>query len=99
MRNPSPPSETDGNTRFPGFQGSSPNGRRGPPGKLGVEQDEGVLKGLHEKVKWINEKVLPPDVKLKPYLDRSDLTRSNEYRGAEAVGCRVDTNPERIVRR
>lgn len=37
------------------------------------EQDEGILKGLHEKIKWINEKILPPDVKIKPYLDRSDL--------------------------
>ena len=37
------------------------------------EQDENVLNGLHDKVKWINEKILPPDVKIKPYLDRSDL--------------------------
>jgi heavy metal efflux system protein len=37
------------------------------------EQDETVLERLHEKVKWINEKILPPDVKIKTYLDRSDL--------------------------
>lgn len=37
------------------------------------EQDENVLNGLHEKIKWINEHVLPPDTKIKPYLDRSDL--------------------------
>jgi heavy metal efflux system protein len=37
------------------------------------EQDETVLKRLHEKIKWINENILPPDVKIKPYLDRSDL--------------------------
>jgi len=37
------------------------------------EQDETVLKRLHEKIKWINENVLPSDVKIKPYLDRSDL--------------------------
>src|SRR5258708_26577917 len=43
MRNPSPLSETDGSTRFRGFQGSSPNANRGSPGKLGVDQDESVL--------------------------------------------------------
>jgi len=37
------------------------------------EQDETVLDGLHEKVKFINKNVLPPDVQIKPYLDRSDL--------------------------
>lgn len=37
------------------------------------EQDENVLNGLHEKIKWINEHILPPDTKIKPYLDRSDL--------------------------
>jgi cobalt-zinc-cadmium resistance protein CzcA len=37
------------------------------------EQDESVLAGIHEKVKWINKNVLPADVQIKPYLDRSDL--------------------------
>jgi cobalt-zinc-cadmium resistance protein CzcA len=37
------------------------------------EQDETVLNGLHDKIKWINKNVLPPDVQIKPYLDRSDL--------------------------
>ena len=37
------------------------------------EQDEKVLDGLHEKIKWINENVLPSGVKIKAYLDRSDL--------------------------
>jgi heavy metal efflux system protein len=37
------------------------------------EQDETVLNHLHDKVKFVNEKILPPDVKIKPYLDRSEL--------------------------
>jgi cobalt-zinc-cadmium resistance protein CzcA len=37
------------------------------------EQDETVLNGLHDKIKWINKNVLPADVQIKPYLDRSDL--------------------------
>jgi cobalt-zinc-cadmium resistance protein CzcA len=37
------------------------------------EPDESVLKDIHKKVKEINDKVLPPDVKIKPYLDRMDL--------------------------
>ncbi len=39
------------------------------------ERDEAVLKALNAKVKEINEKVLPPDVKIKTYLDRSNLIR------------------------
>ena len=37
------------------------------------ENDEVLLDGIHEKVKELNEHFLPPDVKIKPYLDRSDL--------------------------
>src|SRR6202034_3446072 len=37
------------------------------------EADETVLKDIHKKVKEINEKYLPPDIKIKPYLDRLDL--------------------------
>lgn len=37
------------------------------------EHDERVLEGLHEKVKEINEKTLPANVTIKPYLDRSKL--------------------------
>lgn len=53
------------------------------------EQDENVLKGLHEKIKWINEKVLPSDVKIKTYLDRADLihltTHTVEHNMAEGM--------------
>ncbi|HLX08618.1 MAG TPA: CusA/CzcA family heavy metal efflux RND transporter [Thermoanaerobaculia bacterium] len=32
-----------------------------------------VLEGIHQKVRELNTKVLPPDVKVVPYLDRTDL--------------------------
>ncbi len=34
---------------------------------------ETALEGLHERVKEINERVLPPGVKIVPFIDRSDL--------------------------
>jgi len=37
------------------------------------ENDESLLELIHEKVKDLNEKVLPKDIKIKPYLDRSEL--------------------------
>jgi heavy metal efflux system protein len=37
------------------------------------EPDEQVLDGIHEKFQEISEKFLPKDIKIKPYLDRSDL--------------------------
>ena len=37
------------------------------------EQTQTVLKGVEEKTKEINEHILPPDVKVHPYYDRSDL--------------------------
>jgi cobalt-zinc-cadmium resistance protein CzcA len=40
--------------------------------RKGAEAD-GALTALHEKVKFINQFVLPPGVKLVPFLDRSDL--------------------------
>jgi len=46
--------------------------------RVGV-QDETVLNGLHEKVKWINKEILPPDVQIKPYLDRADLIHMNTH--------------------
>jgi heavy metal efflux system protein len=39
------------------------------------EQTQNVLKGVEEKTKELNEHVLPPDVKVHPYYDRSDLVR------------------------
>ncbi len=39
------------------------------------EQTQNVLKGVEEKTKQLNEHILPPDVKVRPYYDRSDLVR------------------------
>src|SRR5271170_3310449 len=38
----------------------------------GAESDS-TLEGIHAKVKELNEKILPKDVKIVPFLDRSDL--------------------------
>jgi heavy metal efflux system protein len=39
------------------------------------EQTQTVLKGVEEKTKELNEHILPPDVKVRPYYDRSDLVQ------------------------
>src|ERR1700744_4650634 len=39
------------------------------------EQTQNVLKGVQEKTKDLNEHILPPDVKVRPYYDRSDLVQ------------------------
>jgi cobalt-zinc-cadmium resistance protein CzcA len=39
------------------------------------EQTQNVLKGVEEKTKQLDESILPPDVKVVPYYDRSDLVR------------------------
>ncbi len=39
------------------------------------EQTQDVLKGVEAKTKELNEKILPPDVKVRPYYDRSDLVQ------------------------
>ncbi len=36
---------------------------------------DATLRALHEKVKYLNERVLPPGVKIVPHLDRGDLVR------------------------
>ncbi len=36
-------------------------------------ESQTTLAGIHEKVKELNERVLPPGVKVVPFLDRSDL--------------------------
>jgi heavy metal efflux system protein len=40
--------------------------------RKGAESDS-TLVGIHEKVKQLNERILPPGVKVVPFLDRSDL--------------------------
>jgi heavy metal efflux system protein len=39
------------------------------------DQTQNVLKGVEQKTKELNEHILPPDVKVRPYYDRSDLVR------------------------
>jgi heavy metal efflux system protein len=39
------------------------------------DQTQNVLKGVEAKTQELNEHILPPDVKVLPYYDRSDLVR------------------------
>ncbi len=39
------------------------------------EQTQNVLKGVEKKTEELNSTILPPDVKVRPYYDRSDLVR------------------------
>jgi heavy metal efflux system protein len=39
------------------------------------EQAQNVLEGVQKKTKLLNSSILPPDVKVHPYYDRSDLVR------------------------
>jgi cobalt-zinc-cadmium resistance protein CzcA len=39
------------------------------------EQTQNVLKGVEAKTRELNEHLLPPDVKVRPYYDRSDLVQ------------------------
>ncbi len=39
------------------------------------EQTQNVLEGVEKKTDEINKTLLPPDVKIRPYYDRSDLVR------------------------
>jgi heavy metal efflux system protein len=42
--------------------------------RKGADADT-TLQAIHEKVKELNERILPPGVKVAPYLDRSDLVK------------------------
>ena len=39
------------------------------------EQTQNVLKGVEAKTQQLNEHILPPDIKVQPYYDRSDLVQ------------------------
>jgi cobalt-zinc-cadmium resistance protein CzcA len=39
------------------------------------EQTQNVLKGVEEKTQELNKSILPPDIKVRPYYDRSDLVQ------------------------
>jgi cobalt-zinc-cadmium resistance protein CzcA len=40
---------------------------------------EAALKGLHEKVKELNDHILPPGVRIVPFIDRSDLVHYTSH--------------------
>ncbi|MGO8736691.1 MAG: efflux RND transporter permease subunit [Terriglobia bacterium] len=44
------------------------------PMRKGAEA-EATLEGLHKKVKELNDRILPPGVKIVPFIDRSDLVQ------------------------
>jgi cobalt-zinc-cadmium resistance protein CzcA len=48
------------------------------PMRKGAEA-ETALKGLHEKVKQLNERILPPGVKIVPFIDRDDLVNYTSH--------------------
>ena len=39
------------------------------------EQTQNVLKGVEKKTQELNQHILPPDVKIRPFYDRSDLVK------------------------
>jgi heavy metal efflux system protein len=39
------------------------------------EQTQNVLKGVEAKTRQLNTQILPPDIKIRPYYDRSDLVQ------------------------
>ena len=70
------------------------------------EQAQVVLKRVEAKTRELNDHVLPKDVKVVPYYDRSDLSRSrrtpsrdNLVRGIVLVVDRADLLPLRHPRR
>jgi cobalt-zinc-cadmium resistance protein CzcA len=44
------------------------------PMRKGAEAEQ-ALRGLHEKIKELNDHILPPGVKIVPFIDRSELVR------------------------
>jgi heavy metal efflux system protein len=55
---------------------NNPDGVSGIVLLLRGENPSRVLEGLHEKVRALNRGLLPPDVKVVPYLDRTDLVKT-----------------------
>src|SRR3984957_18335976 len=64
-----------------GFQDKGEKGKDNPDAVEGVilmrrgEQTQNVLEGVEKKTVEINRDLLPPDVKVRPYYDRSDLVK------------------------
>jgi len=61
-----------------GFQDTKKNNDDAVEGvilMLRGEQTQNVLRGVEKKTEDLNHNILPPDVKVRPYYDRSDLVR------------------------
>jgi cobalt-zinc-cadmium resistance protein CzcA len=61
-----------------GFQDKTKNNEDAVEGVILMrrgEQTQNVLRGVEQKTDELNRSVLPPDVKIRPYYDRSDLVR------------------------
>ena len=61
-----------------GFQDKSKNDNDAVEGVILMrrgEQTQNVLAGVEKKTEELNREVLPPDIKIRPYYDRSDLVR------------------------
>jgi cobalt-zinc-cadmium resistance protein CzcA len=61
-----------------GFQDKSKNNDDAVEGVILMrrgEQTQNVLAGVEKKTEELNRRVLPPDVKVRPFYDRSDLVR------------------------
>ena len=61
-----------------GFQDKSKNDNDAVEGVILMrrgEQTQNVLAGVEKKTEELNRSLLPPDVKVRPYYDRSDLVR------------------------
>jgi cobalt-zinc-cadmium resistance protein CzcA len=61
-----------------GFQDKAKNNEDAVEGVILMrrgEQTQNVLRGVEQKTEELNRSVLPPDVKIRPYYDRSDLVR------------------------
>ncbi len=59
------------------------------------EQTQNVLKGVEEKTKQINERILPPDIKVRPFYDRSDLVRLTTDTVEANLAARHDAGADR----
>ena len=54
------------------------------------EQTQNVLAGVEKKTEELNHGILPPDVKVHPFYDRSDLVRAHDrHRRAQSAARHV----------
>ena len=60
------------------------------------EQTQNVLKGVEAKTRQLNEEILPSDVKVRPYYDRSDLVQLTIDYGRTQHAARNGSCPSRL---